>query len=137
MTTSKRATKVRVDYVIENGAWTAKCPRIDAGKGTLRAVRNRVGRQIAEVYGPDIEVEAKLHLPAVVHEHIAKHKELRKKASEIRAALRQDTAKVLDLLRNDMGLSYEDAGELIGVDAAALLRTVHSTQTVKLPDEDW
>ena len=131
----RKKSPVHIDFAIEGGHWVAKGPRISVDGPTLQATRRRARKAAEEAYGPAVELTSTLHLPKSLKEQIEANKEERARVRAAREALRERTVKILNTLRDDLGASYEDASVLLGVDASVLMRVVHSTQSIKMPDD--
>lgn len=133
----RKKNVINIEFFIENQRWEAKGPRIHVENApTLQATRRRARKAAIELYGPDVEIRATLNIPAALQERIAQNKQRRAEIREARMTLRADTVDIIEHLRADLGASYEDAAELLGVDASVLMRTVHSTSRVNLSDFD-
>lgn len=132
----RKKNSVHIQYFVENRLWSAKGPRVRIeGARTLQSARRKVRNLVDEVYGEGTEIESALQMPQSVQERIEKYRAWREKVQEERLKLRAELAAVLSVLRNDLGASFDDAAELLGVDPATLMRTAHSTQRLKLPDD--
>jgi hypothetical protein len=132
----RNKSSVRVQYFVENRLWSAKGPRVHLeGARTLQSARRKVRNIVDEVYGEDTEVEGSLQMPQSVMDRIDRYRKWREKVQEERTKLRTELAAILEVLRNDLGASFDDSAELLGVDSASLMRTSHSTRRQKLPDD--
>jgi hypothetical protein len=134
--TARKKSVVHLEFFVENQRWAAKGPRIRVEGPTLQATRRRARKAAEELHGPEVEIQSVLLLSAALTERIERNKKRRAELRRARAELRQDTVELLDHLRNTLGASYEDAGELLGVDASVLMRLVHSSARIPVSDDE-
>lgn len=132
----RKKNVVRVELFIEKNQWVAAGPRLRVEAPTLQAARRRIRKAAEEAYGVGVELESSLRLPLSLTDRIDRYKQRKETLDLERRTLRLELAAILHVLRNDLGGSYEDAASLLGVDAAALMRTVHSTQSLSLEKDD-
>jgi hypothetical protein len=130
--TARKKTHVPVEFFIERKQWVATGPKLRVEAPTLQAARRRIRKAAEEAYGAGVELDSTLRLPSTIMERIERYKEQKAQHDAAARALRVDLVSLVDFLRHNLGASYEDAATFIGIDAAALLRAVHSTQTVEI-----
>jgi len=134
----KKAPSIAVNIFQEKKHWVAQGGRLRVEGPTLQSTRRRIRKAAEEAYGPGVELETSLHLPAVVTDRVERYQQQRAEVEKARAALRRELVDIVDLMRHEFGTSYEDAAAVLGLDAANLLRAVHNSTmtTAKLSSED-
>jgi hypothetical protein len=126
---------VAITFFIQDKQWFARGGRVAVEAPTLQAARRRVRKAVHKIYGPDAEFSSSLQLPEQVRDKIEVNRQKRATSRRLRLELRQHTVALLAELRDDLGASYEDASELLGVDGAGLMRLVHKTSSLNIDDD--
>lgn len=132
---TRKKKSVHLNFSIEGGQWVARGGKVDVTGPTLQATRRRARKAAEQGYGAEVEIESTLHIPSAFSQRIEANKARRAELRRARAELREETVAILEVLRNELGASYEDASTLLGVDASVLMRTVHSTRSIQLGDD--
>jgi predicted RNase H-like HicB family nuclease len=104
----------------ESGAWLARVPGVRGchtyGR-TLDQARRRL-REALALWVDDAdaaELDEEVRLPADVRTSLRKYEAARRKVEEERAKAQASTAEATGMLVGHFGLSFRDAGELLGL----------------------